>query len=80
MPSMKAMNRFWIAFWRMLIGNIIVVGLVTTSPDNWIVGVQAFHDNPYDGRTLPACLAETKNTPAGSLLKPMSIAAIAGMR
>ncbi len=36
------------------------VGLVTTSRDNWIVGVQAFHDNPYDGHTLPACLAETK--------------------
>lgn len=36
------------------------VGLVTTSRDNWIVGVQAFHDNPYDGHTLAACLAETK--------------------
>ena len=33
---------------------------MTTSRDNWIVGVQAFHDNPYDGHTLPACLAETK--------------------
>jgi IS5 family transposase len=36
------------------------VGLVTTSRDNWIVGVQAFHDNPYDGHTLPACISETK--------------------
>jgi len=36
------------------------VGLATTSRDNWIVGVQAFHDNPYDGHTLPACLHETK--------------------
>ena len=36
------------------------VGLVTTSRHNWIVGVQAFHDNPYDGHTLPACLSETK--------------------
>lgn len=36
------------------------VGLVTTSRDNWIVGVQAFHDNPFDGHTLPACLSETK--------------------
>ena len=36
------------------------VGLVTTSRDNWIVGVQAFHDNPYDGHTLPACIYETK--------------------
>ena len=36
------------------------VGLVTTSRDNWIVGVQAFHCNPYDGRTLPACIYETR--------------------
>ena len=36
------------------------VGLVTTNRDNWIVGVQAFHDNPFDGHTLPACLSETK--------------------
>jgi len=36
------------------------VGLVTTSKDNWIVGVQAFHGNPYDGHTLLACLHETK--------------------
>jgi len=36
------------------------VGLVTTSRDNWIVGVQAFHGNPYDGHTSSACLAETK--------------------
>ncbi|WP_201029093.1 transposase, partial [Leptospira interrogans] len=28
------------------------VSLVTTSKSNWIVGVQALHDNPYDGHTL----------------------------
>ncbi|EKO62146.1 hypothetical protein LEP1GSC082_1296 [Leptospira kirschneri str. H2] len=28
------------------------VTLVTTSKSNWIVGVQALHDNPYDGHTL----------------------------
>lgn len=28
------------------------VGFVTTSKGNWIVGVDAFHGNPYDGHTL----------------------------
>jgi IS5 family transposase len=28
------------------------VGFVTTSKNNWIVGVNAFHGNPYDGHTL----------------------------
>ena len=28
------------------------VGFVTTSRDNWIVGVKSFHGNPYDGHTL----------------------------
>jgi IS5 family transposase len=36
------------------------VGLTTTSRDNWIVGVQAFHGNPYDGNTLPDCLDKTE--------------------
>ena len=35
-------------------------GLVTPSRDNWIVGVQDIHDNPYDGHTLAVCLAEAK--------------------
>ncbi|EPE84786.1 hypothetical protein LEP1GSC021_0248 [Leptospira noguchii str. 1993005606] len=28
------------------------MSLVTTSKSNWVVGVQALHDNPYDGHTL----------------------------
>jgi transposase, IS5 family len=28
------------------------VGLVTTSRDNFIIGVESFHGNPYDGHTL----------------------------
>lgn len=32
------------------------VGMATTSRDNWIVGIGAFHGNPYDGHTLPASL------------------------
>jgi len=28
------------------------VGVATTSRDNWVIGVQALHGNPYDGRTL----------------------------
>ena len=30
----------------------VKVGMATTSKDNWIVGIQAFHGNPYDGHTL----------------------------
>jgi IS5 family transposase len=32
------------------------VGMVTTSRRNWIVGIQAFHGNPYDGHTLKSSL------------------------
>ena len=28
------------------------VGMVTTSKDNWAVGIEALHGNPYDGHTL----------------------------
>jgi len=30
----------------------VKVGMATTSKDNWIVGIQAFPGNPYDGHTL----------------------------
>jgi transposase, IS5 family len=36
------------------------VSLVSTSKDNWIVGVQALHGNPYDGHTLKDALAQTE--------------------
>ncbi|TLN11868.1 IS5 family transposase, partial [bacterium] len=36
------------------------VSLVSTSKDNWIVGVQAMHGNPYDGHTLKESLAQTQ--------------------
>jgi IS5 family transposase len=32
------------------------VGVATTSRDNWIVGIQAYHGNPYDGHTLDGML------------------------
>jgi IS5 family transposase len=32
------------------------VGMVTTSRDNWIVGIESFHGNPYDGHTMEASL------------------------
>jgi IS5 family transposase len=32
------------------------VGLATTSRDNWVIGVQALHGNPYDGHTLGGML------------------------
>jgi IS5 family transposase len=35
------------------------VGLVTTSKGNWVVGVKAFHGNPYDGHTLSESLDQT---------------------
>lgn len=36
------------------------VTLVTTSKDNWIVGVKALHGNPYDGHTLKGSLQQAK--------------------
>jgi len=36
------------------------VGLVTSSRDNWVLGVQAFHGNPYDGHTLKDSLEQVK--------------------
>lgn len=36
------------------------VPLVTTSRHNWIVGIDAAHDNPYDGATLKPALAQVK--------------------
>jgi len=36
------------------------VGMVTTSRDNWIVGIESYHGNPYDGHTLEASLDQVK--------------------
>lgn len=36
------------------------VGVVTTSKDNWIVGVEAYHGNPYDGHTLTSAIEQVK--------------------
>ena len=36
------------------------VSLVSTSKDNWIVGVQAQHGNPYDGHTLKGALEQSE--------------------
>jgi len=36
------------------------VSVATTSQDNWIVGVEALHDNPFDGHTLKGALAQVK--------------------
>lgn len=33
---------------------------VTTSKNNWIVGAQALHGNPYDGHTLSDALSQTE--------------------
>ncbi|MGA7933650.1 MAG: IS5 family transposase [Kovacikia sp.] len=35
------------------------VVLVTTHASNWIVGINAVHDNPYDGATLRGALKQT---------------------
>ncbi len=34
------------------------VSLVTTSKDNWIIGTQALHHNPFDGHTLKGALEQ----------------------
>ena len=36
------------------------VSVVTTSKDNWIVGIEALHDNPFDGHTLKGALKQMK--------------------
>jgi len=36
------------------------VPIVTTSRQSWIVGVDAVHDNPYDGTTLKPALTQVK--------------------
>ena len=41
---------------------------VTTSKNNWIVGAQALHGNPYDGHTLSDALSQTERI-AGRKLK-----------
>ncbi len=34
------------------------VGVVSTSKKNWIVGVEAYHGNPYDGHTLARAISQ----------------------
>lgn len=36
------------------------VSVATTSRDNWVVGIQALHGNPYDGHTLETVLGQIK--------------------
>ena len=36
------------------------VGMVTTSRNNWIVGIQAYHGNPYDGHTLKSSIEKAE--------------------
>jgi IS5 family transposase len=36
------------------------VSVVSTSRKNWVVGVKAFHNNPYDGHTLGEALRQVK--------------------
>jgi IS5 family transposase len=37
------------------------VGVATTSRDNWVIGVQALHGNPYDGHALAGMLTQVKH-------------------
>ncbi len=36
------------------------VGVATTSKKNWIVGVEDYHGNPYDGHTLKSAIAQVQ--------------------
>jgi IS5 family transposase len=38
------------------------VAVVTTSKSNWVVGVEAAHENPYDGATLAPALEQVERT------------------
>ena len=40
------------------------VAIVTTSRSNWIVGVEAIHENPYDGATLSPALSQVERLTA----------------
>lgn len=53
------------------------VVLVTTQVNNWIVGVDAVHGNPYDGATLKGALAQTERL---TTLKPKQAAVDKGFR
>jgi IS5 family transposase len=36
------------------------VSMVSTSKNNWVIGINALHGNPYDGHTLEAALQQAK--------------------
>ena len=38
------------------------VAIVTTSKSNWVVGIDAVHENPYDGSTLSPALKQIERT------------------
>jgi len=38
------------------------VAIVTTSKSNWVVGIDAVHENPYDGATLAPALKQVERT------------------
>lgn len=40
------------------------VAVVTTAKRNWVVGIEAVHENPYDGRTLAPALEQVARTTA----------------
>jgi IS5 family transposase len=40
------------------------VAVVTTAQTNWVVGIEAVHENPYDGRTLAPALEQVERTTA----------------
>ena len=40
------------------------VAVVTTSKSNWVVGIEAVHENPYDGATLAPALKQVERTTA----------------
>jgi transposase, IS5 family len=40
------------------------VAVVTTSRSNWVVGISAVHENPYDGTTLAPALKQVERTTA----------------
>jgi IS5 family transposase len=53
------------------------VAIVTTTASNWIVGIDAHHDNPYDGATLKPALAQVERL---SGLKPQQALVDQGFR
>jgi IS5 family transposase len=43
------------------------VSIVTTTRDNWVLGIQGLHGNPYDGHTLAGAITQAERLSGGMI-------------